>query len=395
MEGSSAQSEPSRPDSAYCGFEQGPIRPPSEARSLLIRVTRNCPWNRCTFCPVYKGETFSIRPVVHVIRDIDAVHHQVRILQDLGIDTPDMDRHAIMEAARRQPAEDLSAFQAALHWITSGAMKSVFLQDANSMAVKPDHLLQILKHLGACFPSVERVTTYGRSASIARLTADQLVAFRQAGLTRIHVGLESGSDRVLRRVQKGVTKRIHIRAGRQVKEAGIELSEYFMPGLGGRDHWREHALESAEALSQIDPDYIRLRSLIIPGEVPLAADQDAGSFVKCSEVEVQEEILLFLESLTNVTAKIRSDHIMNLLPEVDGELPRDRQRLQQAIRDFLELAPREQTLYQVGRRLGLFNGLKDLADCDRRRLAEQNLRLLGIDSKNCDRILEELVRRFV
>ena len=395
MKGSRAQSESARTDAAYGGFEQGPIRPPSEARSLLIRVTRNCPWNRCTFCPVYKGETFSIRPVAHVMRDIDAVHHQVQILQSLGIDNSDVDRQMIMDAARRQPAEDLPAFQAALHWITAGAMKSVFLQDANSMAVKPDHLLQILKHLGTRFPSIERVTTYARSASIARLTADQLVAFRQAGLIRIHVGLESGSDRVLRRVQKGVTKQIHICAGRQVKEAGIELSEYYMPGLGGRDHWREHALESADALSQIDPDYIRLRSLVIPGKVPLAADQDAGSFVMCTEVEVQEEILLFLESLTNVTAKIRSDHIMNLLPEVDGKLPRDRQRLQQVIRDFLKLAPQEQTLYRIGRRLGLFNGLKDLADGDRRRLAEQNLRLLGIDSGNCDRILEEMVRRFV
>jgi hypothetical protein len=344
---------------------------------------------------VYKAKKFSIRPVAHVKRDIDAIHRHVAILRDLTVGHETASPEAVLDAARELPPDELPAFQAAYQWFTKGGMRSVFLQDANSLAVKPDHLLEILRHLQARFPEVERVTSYARSPSLVRLQPDVLSAFRAAGLKRIHIGLESGADEVLARVQKGATKEMHIQAGRLVKDAGIELSEYYMPGLGGRDLTRANALETADALNQIDPDFIRLRSLAIPGGIPLYTEYQEGAFAKCSDVEVQEEILLCLENLDGITSKVRSDHILNLLPEIHGRLPEDRDHMCEAVRNFLGLDPRERLLYQVGRRLGIFDGLLDMQDEGRRGIATANVQKLGITPENCDQILDDLMRRFV
>ncbi len=361
----------------------------------MLRVTRNCPWNRCTFCPVYKQESFSIRSLEHVKRDIDAIHRFLLALQRLiGTDRLAAQR-AVVAIARRLPPAEVTAFQAAYHWLSHGDMKSVFLQDANSLAVKPDQLLAILIHLRSRFPQVERVTSYARSLSVARLQTTQLAALQAAGLTRLHIGLESGADEVLSRMQKGVTKKLHILAGQRVKAAGIELSEYVMPGLGGRELSAQHALETADTLNQIDPDFIRLRSLVIPTSVPLFTAMRDGAFTRCTEMEVQEEILLLLQNLHGITSKIRSDHIMNLLPEVHGTLPRDRERMITTLLEFLELPEGEQLLYRVGRRVGLFEGIKDLRNGGRRRLGEQHVHQLGVTSQNCDDVLYDLVRRFV
>ena len=196
----------------YQGFEQGPIRPPSEAYSLLIRVTRNCPWNRCTFCPVYKESRFSIRPVEHVKRDIDTVHRSLEIIQKVADDHGSLSRTAVREAVGNYEQPDPGGFNAALSWF-SGGMRSVFLQDANSLIIKPLDLLEILLHLKKRFPWVERTTSYARSHTIARIKDRDLKKFKDAGLNRIHIGLESGSDRVLKMAKKGVTKETHIKAG--------------------------------------------------------------------------------------------------------------------------------------------------------------------------------------
>ncbi len=134
----------------YSGFEQGPIRPPSEAYSLLIRVTRNCPWNRCTFCPVYKGSRFSIRPVDHVKKDIDAVHRCVEMLRQMADESGRILRTELNKATKNNEQLDPQAFNAAMSWF-SGGMSSVFIQDANSLIIKPDHLVEILIHLKNLF----------------------------------------------------------------------------------------------------------------------------------------------------------------------------------------------------------------------------------------------------
>jgi len=379
---------------AYQGFEQGPIRPPSEADSLLIRVTRNCPWNRCRFCPVYKGRRFSLRPLDHVLEDIDRVQRYVAALQEAaggaGRITPD-DVHRVGSSV--VPRDD-GAFQAALHWF-SGGMRSIFLQDANSLIIKPEDLKQVLTRLRACFPSVERITSYARSHTVARIADADLQSFAEAGLNRIHIGLESGSDRVLARMKKGVTKAGHIKAGRKIKQAGMELSEYVMPGLGGRDLSREHALETADCLNRIDPDFIRLRTLAIPNHTALYEDSAAGRFVKLTDREMAEETLLFLEHLEGISSTIKSDHILNLFQEVEGRLPAYKTAMTRVIRDFLALPPEEQVLYQVGRRLGLFTRLADLAVADRRDRVAQACRQYGIHAGNVDAAIDELMKRFI
>jgi len=368
----------------YEGFEQGPIRPPSEAHSLLLRVTRNCPWNHCTFCPVYKGARFSVRPVAHILRDIDAVYEATQHL-----------REGPREAALTSPAGgDPRAWAAARHWASCGR-EHVFIQDADSLVVAPGDLLAILRHLTARFPEATRITSYARSSTIANLDAAALADLRAAGLSRIHIGMESGANQVLKMVRKGATQRLHIRAGLKVKAAGMELSEYYMPGLGGRQWLEANAVETAAALHEINPDFIRLRTLAIPTHIPLYEDFIAGRFHKATDVETAQELLRFLESLSGITSTVRSDHILNLLPEVDGQLPRDQARLMGIVSAFLELEPQLQFLYRVGRRLGLMSGLGDLDHPGKIARVEASCREYGLRPDDVDAVTDDLMRRFI
>ncbi|MFO7713418.1 radical SAM protein [Desulfosarcina sp.] len=378
----------------YHGFEQGPIRPPSEAGSLLVRVTRNCPWNRCAFCPVYKGAPFSVRPETHVITDIDALHRHVQTLKRLADPSGQILRQPINEQMRDLGPEDQQSFGAALNWY-AGGMTSIFLQDANSLVVKPDALIRILNHLRSRFPWVARITSYARSHTIARISDDNLRQMRAAGLNRIHIGLESGSDAVLKMVRKGVDKQTQIKAGEKVKKAGMELSEYVMPGLGGRDLSENHATETADALNRINPDFIRLRTLAIPAGIPLAEEHRKGRFVKLNDVEVIREIRLFIESLAGITSMIVSDHILNLFEEVQGRLPDAKADILAALDRFLALSPHDQCRFQVGRRLGIFTRLADMNSPKRRAKADAFCAQHGITPDNVDAIIDQMMMRFI
>lgn len=386
--------EKNRTQPPYRGFEQGLIRPPSEAASLLLRVTRNCPWNRCAFCPVYKGARFSLRPMDHVLRDVDAVRRQVDRVLDLAGTAGGMTRRTLEEGAAELGGDERMAFYAAANWV-AGGMRSIFLQDADSLVIKPDALVTILRHVRRSFPAVARITSYARSATIDRIGDADLERIAAAGLTRIHIGMESGSDRVLALMEKGADQATHVRAGQKVKRAGLELSEYVMPGLGGRALSREHALETAAALNRIDADFIRLRTLAIPDHTELYAQWQGGSFDKLGDREVTEEILLFLNALAGITSTVQSDHILNLFQEIEGALPQDRERMTAALERFLALAPEEQVLYQVGRRAGLLAGLADLDDPCRRQRAEDLCRRYRVTPETVDTVVDELMKRFI
>ena len=366
----------------YSGFEQGPIRPPSESGSLLIRVTRNCPWNRCNFCSLYKNTTFSLRPVSHILKDIDLIRRYVERI-----------KNGETMYSQTGQGEDM-AFYAALTWIRNG-MKSVFLQDSNSLIIKPDDLVTILQYLTDTFPEIERITSYARSHTIARISDQNLDRMAAAGLNRIHVGMESASDKVLSLVQKGTDKAMQIRAGRKVKRAGMQLSEYFMPGLGGKVLSKEHALETADALNQINPDFIRLRTLAVPSDVELFKDSSAGTFEPMGDTMVAEEILLFIESLKGITSTVKSDHILNLFQEVEGTLPEGKKRMTSVIKRFLSMGLEEQMLYQIGRRSGIFSRLDDLNDPELRKHAERNYSDLKVTPQNVDLIVAEIMKRFI
>jgi radical SAM superfamily enzyme YgiQ (UPF0313 family) len=380
--------------SDYEGFEQGPIRPPSEANSLLIRITRNCPWNRCTFCRVYKKTRFSVRPVAHVIEDIDRVHQYIRRFRAQTDSSQPVSRTRAATAANDISPQDPVALQAAYHWAGYG-MQSIFLQDANSLIIKPKTLIEILQHLRKCFPWVERITSYARSHTIARINDSDLKAMREAGLNRIHIGLESGSDEVLQIICKGVDQATHIKAGLKVKAAGMELSEYVMPGLGGKKLSLVHARESAFTLNQINPDFIRLRTLAVSDHTELFKDFSAGRFEKCSDLEMAKEILTFLETLDGITSTVKSDHILNLFQEIEGSLPGDKPAMIGVLKTFLAMPPEEQRIYQVGRRMGIMSALSDMDLPHRYQKAKKTCTELGITPENVNFFIDEMMKRFV
>ena len=379
---------------AYDGFEQGPIRPPSEAESLLIRVTRNCPWNHCTFCPVYKSQRFSLRPVAHVIEDIEAVYRHVNRLRERVDADGRISQMDLNDLAGQVQAHDSDAFYAAVNWFAAG-MHSIFLQDANSLIIKPQDLIRILEHLTRRFPWVARITSYARSHTVARISDAHLAAMQRAGLNRIHIGMESGADAVLAAVKKGATQAIHIKAGLKVKGAGMQLSEYVMPGLGGRALSRIHAQQTAEALNRIDPDFIRLRTLAIPANVPLYKAWVAQRFEKCGDVEMAGEVRTFIANLDGIQSTLVSDHILNLFEEVKGQLPDDKPRMLQVLDHFLALDPQSQCLYQVGRRLGIFRRLADIQQPRRTQRVSDFCRQHEITPQNVDQVVDELMTRFI
>jgi len=378
----------------YEGFEQGPIRPPSEAGSLLIRITRNCPWNRCTFCPVYKGADFSLRPVEHVLADINIVHHYVQKIRENSAATGQISPADIKKMTEGAGQYDRTALNAALQWASNG-MRSIFLQDANSLIIKPERLIVILTHLQKCFPWVERVTSYARSHTIARIGDENLDLIAAAGLNRIHIGMESGSDKVLAAVKKGVDKKMHIVAGLKVKRAGMELSEYVMPGLGGVSLSREHAIETADALNTINPDFIRLRTLAIPDHVELYNEYESGEFRKLNGVEIAGELLIFLKKLDGITSSLKSDHILNLFEDLEGKFPEDKRKMVGIVSGFLDMAPAEQVTYQVGRRMGMFRGIGDMGDNGQRERVEEICIRNSITPENVDAVIDEMMKRFI
>ena len=341
-------------------FEQGPIRPPNESRSFLLRITRNCPWNQCLFCPVYKSRKFSLRTVEEIKTDIQTAKAMVDDIRRLSWR---MGKAGVVDDAVIGSiwgnSRYSSCYQGMAMWLYNGT-GAVFLQDADNLVMKTDDLVEVLQFLREQFPDISRITTYSRSRTVIRKTVEALKRIREAGLDRVHIGLESGSDAVLKFMKKGVSAEQHIEAGRKLKEAGMEVSEYVMPGLGGKALWREHALETARVLNAIDPHFIRLRSLRVPKRVPLYAHLQDGSFDMQSDDEVIAEIRLFIESLEGIHSTITSDHIMNLLEDVSGQLPQDKERMLAVIDRYQNLSERDRLIYRVGRRGGAFRGIDDM-----------------------------------
>ncbi|MHB8772131.1 MAG: radical SAM protein [Syntrophales bacterium] len=344
-------------------FEQGPIRPPSEARSLLIRVTRNCPWNRCTFCRTYRGERFSLRPLAEVKEEVLRIGETIERLRG---GAPAAAGRGLLD--RDAPCGGQAGAIAA--WLLAGE-GSVFLQDANSLLVKTDELAELIFFIRRTLPSVGRITTYGRANTAAKKTVDELKRLREAGLTRIHMGLETGYDPLLGSIRKGVTAAEQVEGGLKIRAAGISLCEYVMPGLGGSRWSGEHARETAGVLNRINPDHIRLRTLQVVDGTPLADAVRSGEFVPLDDEAILREIRLFFETLDGIGSAVVSDHILNLLEELEGTLPGDRERIIGLIDRYFGLAAEERMIFRLGRRMGIYRRLDDLADASvTRRLGE-------------------------
>lgn len=377
----------------YNGFEVGPIRPPSEARSLMLRVTRNCPWNRCKFCGLYKDHKFSIRSVEHIINDIDAIKKYT----DLILSELKNSGSGFMNLAKSiglNQNDDINAFQSAMQWI-QGGMESVFLQDGNSIILKPSDLEQVLVHLKKQFPTIQRITTYARSKNLHRMKDEDLKMLADAGLNRIHIGMETGADPILEMVNKGVTKQEQITAGQKVKKAGIELSVYYMPGLGGKEFTRENALETADVFNQVNPDFIRIRTLAVPQSVELYEEVQAGTFTKLNDIEGVEELKMFVGALTGIESTLMSDHILNLLQELEGKLPQDKGAMLDKIDRLLSMDAQDQMTYRVGRRTGIYQKMDDVYDIELMPHVDYQIRANGVNQGNLDDFTDSMVERFI
>lgn len=342
-------------------FEQGPIRPPNEARSLLLRITRNCPWNQCLFCPVYKGQKFSLRTVEEVKKDIQIARDCADNIKTVSWKLGESGQvtHGVINYILSNPNFSYS-YKSVAMWLYYGTGEC-FLQDADNFILKTKDFVEILRFLREKFPDLTRVTTYSRSRTVSRKSPEDMKQIKQAGLDRVHIGLESGYDPLLKFVKKGVTAAQHIDAGRKVMDAGMELSEYIMPGLGGQAMWREHAIETAKVLNQINPHFIRLRSLRIPPHTLLYQKVESGEFTMLTDDQIVEEIKLFIETLDDhVTSTVTSDHIMNLLEEIRGKLPEEKEHMLQVIKKYQELPESERLMYRIGRRAGIYSSTDDL-----------------------------------
>jgi radical SAM superfamily enzyme YgiQ (UPF0313 family) len=378
-------------------FEQGPIRPPSEAKSLLIRVTRNCPWNRCEFCGTYKGRTFSRRSLEEIKRDIRSAREIYDEIQALSWRYGHAGKvhDALLQTIWGNPRTYGDAYRSVAVWMYFGA-EQIFLQDANSLILETDVLAEILRYLRELFPFIQRITSYARSGTLRRKSLEDLIAFREAGLDRIHVGMESGYDNLLKFMNKGVTAAQQVEAGQMVLASGISLCEYMLLGLGGKKWWEQHAIESANVLNQINPHFIRMRTLTIRKGMPLNEKLARGEFQLQSEEEIVREERLFIQHLEGITSYLVSDHILNLLEEVEGQFPQDKEKLLSVIEEYLNLPEREQLIYNLGRRGQAYRGVKDLADFNLRRRVELALEQFMAEHKeNLDSAFNNLRNSFI
>ncbi|MDD5082970.1 MAG: radical SAM protein [Dehalococcoidales bacterium] len=362
-------------------FELGPIRPPNEAYSLLIRATINCPWNRCRFCPTYKGAKFRLRSVEEIKQDIEtAAVIRDKILEASAQSGPGTTLRDMAIMVLNAPPNE--AFRNVALWLYSGG-ENVFLQDANSLIMRTNELVEALNFLKTTFPDIKRITSYARSNTVTKKSLEELREVHQTGLSRLHIGLESGYDPLLQYMDKGVTAAEHIAGGRKVKESGISLSEYVILGLGGKTMWREHALETARVLNEIDPDFIRVRTLAIKEGMPLYKEVANGNFVRANDEEIVAEERLLIENL-QCQANYVSDHITNLLQELEGNLPEDKKKFLEIIDRFQALSPEERANFKIGRRVRIYGQLDDLDNPRKRQLVARLTDRLGRNGHQVD-----------
>jgi len=378
-------------------FEQGPIRPPSEAKSLLVRVTRNCPWNKCMFCHLYKGKKFSVRSVSDVKKDIITIKECCDEIKNLSwkLGLGGELTREVIDVLYSTPRFCKQEFLSAAAWLYYGG-NHVFLQDANSLILRTDRLVEIIRFLKDTFPRVDRITTYGRARTAAKKSLEELKELASAGLSRVHIGLETGYDPLLAYMKKGVTAKDHIKGGRKVVESGISLSEYVILGLGGKKMWKEHALHTAATLNQIDPDFIRIRTLRVLPSMPLHEKIKNREFVLLKEEEVLKEERLLIENLEGIQSYFVSDHILNLLEEVEGRLPHDKEKMLKVIDDFLSLSDKDKTNFIFGRRANVYRNLSDLLDTYRYSRVQEAVERIEKEGPNAlERTINEMTRHYI
>lgn len=265
-------------------------RPPSEAYSLILQVTIGCAHNKCTFCNMFREKNFRVRNLDEVLEDLDMARRQYR------------------------------------------RVERIFLADGDALVLSNDKLMKVLDHIGKLFPECERVSIYGSPKDVLHKTPEELKELYENGIGIIYIGAESGSDKVLKDICKGATRAEIIEAVRKIEDSGIKASVTFISGMGGRDGWEDHAVQTGTMISEMEPSYVGLLTLMVEQEAPLYQDIQSGKFQLLSAEEVVAETLLMLKH-TDVKRNcvFRSNHASNYV-SLRGDLPKDKDKMMELLR---------------------------------------------------------------
>lgn len=266
-------------------YEGNIFRPPSEAYSLIVQVTIGCSHNKCTFCSMYKDKNFRVRNPEEVLEDLDMARRRYR------------------------------------------RVERIFLADGDALALSNAKLLRILTHIQKLFPECERVNVYGSPKDVLHKTPEELRELYENGVKIIYIGAESGSDQVLSDICKGATRAEIIEAVRKIEDSGIKASVTFISGMGGRDGWEDHAIQTGTMISQMEPSYVGLLTLMVETGVPLEKDIRSGKFQVLTAEEVVAETLLMLKHIdVKKRCVFRSNHASNYV-SLRGDLPQDKEKM--------------------------------------------------------------------
>lgn len=266
-------------------YEGSIYRPPSEAYSLLVQVTIGCSHNTCTFCGMFKEKQFRVRNVEEVIEDLQEARRMYR------------------------------------------SVGRIFLCDGDALCLSNNKLRVILETIRELFPECSRVGVYGSAKDILRKSAEELRELRDLGIGIIYIGAESGSDKVLKAINKGVTARELIDAVNFAEEQGLKTSVTFISGMAGREGWEEHAIETGKMISEMNASYVSLLTLMLEPCTPLYRDIQEGNFHVLTGEEVVKETYLMLKHMNPKSECVfRSNHASNYV-SLRGNLPQDRDRM--------------------------------------------------------------------
>ena len=273
-------------------YEGDIIRPPSEATSLLLQVTVGCSHNKCTFCPSFRDKRFRIKSFEEIVEDLEYASRRIR----------EVDR--------------------------------LFLCDGDALIIPQKRLLDILEAIQKHLPGVRRIGTYGNVKSILRKSVDELRELRQRGLSIVYLGIETGNAELLQKIRKGATYEQIVEAGRRVREAGITLSATVLLGIGGIEKSMEHARDTARILTDVDPDFTGVLTVMIVPGTPLDEEWKNGTFVLPGTFELLKELGVIVSGARFTNCFFTANHASNYLP-IRARMPRDREKVVRLIENVV------------------------------------------------------------
>jgi radical SAM superfamily enzyme YgiQ (UPF0313 family) len=265
-------------------YEGDIIRPPSEAYSLLLQVTVGCSHNRCTFCPSFKDKRFRIKSLKEIVEDLEYASRRIRDVERL------------------------------------------FLCDGDALIIPQIRLLEILEAVQQHLPGVRRIGTYGNAKSILRKSVEELCELKEHGLGIVYLGIETGNEELLRKIRKGATYEQIVEAGRRVKEAGITLSATVLLGIGGTEKSTEHASDTARILTDVDPDFAGVLTVMVVPGTPLDEERKAGTFVLPGTFDLLHELSVMVSGARFSNCFFTANHASNYLP-IRARMPRDQEKV--------------------------------------------------------------------